>query len=87
MDPRNPDAYGCYGDVLLTEGKVDEAIDKYNFAISLDKNFPGPIYELGACYEKKGMKAKAIETYQWYLNVDPYGRHSESAHKKIKELS
>ena len=87
LDPRNPEAYGCYGDVLLTEGKVDEAIDKYNFAISLDKNFPGPIYELGACYEKKGMKAKAIETYQWYLNVDPYGRHSESAHKKIKELS
>jgi len=87
LDPRNPDAYGCCGDVLLTEGKVDEAIEKYNFALSIDKNFSPSIFQLGTCYEKKGMKTKAIETYQWYLTVDPYGRHSESAHEKIKELS
>jgi tetratricopeptide (TPR) repeat protein len=87
LDPRNPDAYDSYGDALFAQGKIDEAIEKYSFALSLDKNFSSSIYQLGACYEKKGLKAKAIETYQWYLTVDPSGRYSESAHKKIKELS
>ena len=87
LDPKNPDAYDSYGDALFAQEKFDEAIEKYNFALSLDKNFSSSIYQLGACYEKKGMKAKAIETYQWYLSVEPSGRNADSARKKIKELS
>lgn len=87
LDPKNPDAYDSYGDALFAQEKFDEAIEKYNYALSLDKNFSSSIYQLGACYEKKGMKAKAIETYQWYLTVEPSGRNADSARKKIKELS
>lgn len=87
LDPKNPDAHDSYGDALFAQEKYDEAMEKYNFALSLDKNFPSSIYQLGACYEKKGMKTKAKETFQWYLTVEPSGRYSESAKKKIKELS
>ena len=87
LDPKNPDAHDSYGDALFAQEKFDEAIEKYNFALSLDKNFSPSIYQLGACYEKKGMNAKAIETYQWYLTVDPSGRNSDSVRKKIKALS
>lgn len=87
LDPKNPDAHDSYGDALFAQEKFDEAIEKYNFALSLDKNFSSSIYQLGACYEKKGMKTKAIETYQWYLAVEPSGRNADSARKKIKELS
>ncbi len=87
LDPKNPDAYDSYGDALFAQEKFDEAIEKYSFALSLDKNFASSIYQLGACYEKKGMKTKAIETYQWYLTVEPSGRFSDPAKKKIKELS
>jgi tetratricopeptide (TPR) repeat protein len=87
LDPKNPDAHDSYGDALFAQEKFDEAIEKYSLALSLDKNFSSSIYQLGACYEKKGMKAKAIETYQWFLAVQPSGRNADSARKKIKELS
>jgi tetratricopeptide (TPR) repeat protein len=87
LDPKNPDAHDSYGDALFAQEKFDEAIEKYSFALSLDKNFASSIYQLAACYEKKGLKTKAIETYQWYLAVQPSGRNADSARKKIKELS
>ena len=87
IDPANPDAQDSYGDALFSQEKYDEAIEKYNAALFLDRNFSSSIYQLGACYEKKGMNTKAIETYQWYLSVAPTGRYAESAKRKIKELS
>jgi tetratricopeptide (TPR) repeat protein len=87
LEPKNPDAYDSYGDALFAHGKYDEAIEKYNTALWLDKTFSSSIYQLGACYEKKGLKSKAVETYQWYLSVEPTGRYAETARKKIKELS
>ena len=87
LDPKNPDAQDSYGDALFAQEKFDEAIDKYNAALFLDKNFSPSIFQLGACYEKKGLKSKAVETYQWYLTVEPTGRNADAAKKKIKELS
>ncbi len=87
LEPKNPDAYDSYGDALFAQEKYDEAIEKYNTALWLDKTFSSSIYQLGACYEKKGLRSKAVETYQWYLSVEPSGRYAESARKKIKELS
>jgi len=87
LDPSNPDAYDSFGDALLGQEKYDDAIEKYNAALLLDKTFSSSIYQLGACYEKKGMSAKAVETYQWYLSVAPAGRFADSAKRKIKDLS
>lgn len=86
LEPNNPDSHDSYADVLKADGKYDQAIEKYLYAISLDKNFSASIFSLAECYEKKKMNTKAKETYQWFLTVEPNGRRSETAKKKIKDL-
>jgi tetratricopeptide (TPR) repeat protein len=86
LEPKNPDSYDSYADVLKAEQKYDQAIEKYLYALSVDKAFSPSIFSLAECYELKGQKQKAKETYQWYLSVDPKGRWSNPAEKKIKEL-
>ncbi|MEW5799815.1 MAG: tetratricopeptide repeat protein [Bacteroidota bacterium] len=86
LEPKNPDAYDSYADVLRSHGKFDLAIEKYLLALSIDKNFSASIFSLADCYEKKSMNQKAKETYQWFLSVEPDGRRAETAKKKINEL-
>ena len=86
LEPANPDSYDSYADVLKAEQKYDLAIEKYLRALSINKNYSASIFSLGECYELKGLKQKAKETYQWFLTVDPQGRRAESAKKKINEL-
>ncbi len=86
LEPRNPDSYDSYADILKAEQKVDQAIEKYLQAISIDKDFGASIFSLADCYEVKGLKQKAKETYQWFLTVEPQGRRADAAQKKIKEL-
>lgn len=86
VEPKNPDSHDSYGDVLKEEKKYERAIEKYLYALSVDKNFGASIYSLAECYEFKGLKQKAKETFQWFLSVEPQGRRAEAAQKKIKEL-
>ncbi len=86
LEPKNPDSYDSYADVLKFEQKIDLAIEKYQYALSIDKNFSASIFSLAECYELQGQKQKAKETFQWFLTVEPQGRRAESAQKKIKEL-
>ena len=86
LEPTNPDSYDSYADVLKADEKYDLAIEKYLQALSINKNFSASIFSLADCYDAKGLKQKAKETYQWFLTVEPQGRRAESAQKKIKEL-
>ncbi|MFA6468112.1 MAG: tetratricopeptide repeat protein [Bacteroidota bacterium] len=85
-EPKNPDSYDSYGDVLKAEQKYDLAIEKYRYALSVDKAYSPSIFSLAECYELTGQKKKAKETYQWYVAVEPQGRRTIAAQKKIKEL-
>jgi len=86
LEPKNPDSYDSFADVLKAEKKFDEAIEKYLYALSIDKTFSPSIFSLGECYEGKGEKLKAKETYQWFLKVEPKGRRAETAKKKLEQL-
>ncbi len=86
LEPKNPDSHDSYADVLKFEQKYDQAVEKYLFALSIDKNFSASIFSLAECYELQGSKQKAKDTYQWFLTVEPQGRRAESAQKKINEL-
>jgi len=85
-EPKNPDSYDSYGDVFKAEKKYDQAIEKYHRALSVDKTFSASIYSLAECYELKGQRQKAKETFQWFIAVDPHNRRADTAQKKIKEL-
>jgi tetratricopeptide (TPR) repeat protein len=85
-EPKNPDSYDSYADVLKAEEKYDQAIEKYHYALSIDKKFGASIFSLAECYELKGQKQKAKETFQWFLSVESQGRRANAAQKKIKEL-
>ncbi len=85
-EPANPDAYDSYADVLKEEKKFDQAIEKYLKALTIEKTFSPSIFGLAECYELKGEKQKAKETYQWYVTIEPQGRRSAAAKKKINEL-
>lgn len=86
LEPKNPDAYDSYADVLKEEKKYDQAIEKYQEALAIDKTFAPSIFAVAECYELKGQKQKAKETYQWFLTVEPQGRRADAAQKKINEL-
>ena len=86
LEPKNPDSYDSYADVLKEELKYDQAIEKYLYALSVDKNYGASIFSLAECYELKGQKQRAKETLQWFLSVEPQGRRADAAQKKIKEL-
>jgi serine/threonine protein kinase/tetratricopeptide (TPR) repeat protein len=49
---------------------VDEAIGKYQDALSLDSRYARAYNHLAYCYAWKGEHAKALEAYQHYLEID-----------------
>ncbi len=49
---------------------VDEAISKYQDALSLDSRYARAYNHLAYCYAWKGEHAKALEAYQHYLELD-----------------
>jgi cytochrome c-type biogenesis protein CcmH/NrfG len=85
-DPKDFDCNYFYGRAMFNLERWDQAIEKFQYALFLDKDNSASIWMLANCYEKKGMTVKAKETYQWLLRVDPSGRRAESAKEKVKEL-
>jgi len=43
------------------KGSLDEAIDCYQKAITLDSTIPEPLYNLGIAYYEKGLYLEAVE--------------------------
>ncbi len=86
VDPKDREAYFLYGRAMFNLERWDQAIEKFQYALFLENNHSASIWLLANCYEKKGMTAKARETYQWLLKADPNGRRADAANKKIKEL-
>ncbi len=86
IGPKDHEAYYLYGRAMLNLERYDQAIEKFQYALFLEKNHSASIWMLANSYERKGLTAKAKETYQWLLQADPNGRHADDARKKIKEL-
>ena len=51
--------------------KYDAAIDDFNAALNVDSNNADAWAGLGYCYEKLNNRAKAVESYQRALQVNP----------------
>lgn len=64
---------------LQTEGKLDEAIAKYNEALKVNPRADSVLYSLGTAYQGKGDNDKAIASYKQAISINP----KEPTYKKV----
>ena len=76
--PRDPKAQLNYGKALHEAGRVEEAISKYEFAISRDPSLAEAEFCLGFGWENLGNLDRAQEHYQRSLLLDPANGKCES---------
>jgi protein O-mannosyl-transferase len=55
----------------LERGKIDEAIETYQYALTLSPNDFDTYYKLGIAFGRKGLTEKAIEQYQIAIRLKP----------------
>ena len=70
----------------MRRGEYDAAIDRFTDAIDAKPGFAIPFKFLGEAQEKKGVKKKAIKSYQRYLDLVPRADDAEKVRKKIEKL-
>lgn len=69
-DASNVEAAQIYyqsGLALFKQNKYEEAIEKFNKAVSAKKDFPEALFKLGECYEKTTNNIQAINNYRLCL--------------------
>jgi len=74
------------GQYYMKRGDYDAAIDRFNDAIEAKPGFAIPFRWLGEAQEKKGLKKKALKTYQRYLDLVPHADDRGKIRKKIEKL-
>ena len=74
------------GQYYMKRGEYDAAIDRFTDAIDAKPGFAVPFKFLGEAQEKKGVKKKAIKSYQRYLDLVPHADDAEKVRKKIEKL-
>ncbi|HEV2319919.1 MAG TPA: tetratricopeptide repeat protein, partial [Verrucomicrobiae bacterium] len=70
---RNPDAYMAYanlGDFLLTEGRVDAAIEEFQKSLALHEDAES-YHNLGTAWLKKGKPDRAYADFKKSLDIQP----------------
>ena len=74
------------GQYYMRKGDVDAAIDRFQDATTAKPGFAIPYRFLGEAQEKKGLKKKAIKSYQRYLDMVPHADDADKVKKKIEKL-
>ena len=74
------------GQYYMKRGDYDAAIDRFNDAIEAKPGYAIPFRWLGEAQEKKGLKKKALKTYQRYLDLVPHADDRDKIRKKIEKL-
>ena len=58
---QDPDYYNRMGVFLDSQGKIDEALEKYKKALRIDPSNREAHYNLAVAYHKKGLSKEAIQ--------------------------
>jgi tetratricopeptide (TPR) repeat protein len=74
------------GQYYMRKGDVDAAIDRFQDATLAKPGYAVPFRFLGEAQEKKGLKKKAIQSYQRYLDLYPHAEDKDKIQKKIEKL-
>jgi tetratricopeptide (TPR) repeat protein len=71
LSPEDEAAAYNVGNILFSNQKVDEAIEYFNLAARIKSGWPKPYYKLGFAYLNKGDYAKALESFNKFITLDP----------------
>lgn len=89
-DTEKADALKLEGNKLLGEGRIEEAIEKYNAAISVDPTQSTYYCNRAAAYSKLGQYQKTIEDCEKAIKINPNYANAYSrlgfAHYKMNEI-
>jgi tetratricopeptide (TPR) repeat protein len=85
-DPLRAEKDMQVGQYYMHKGDVDAAIDRFEDATLAKPGYALPFRYLGEAQEKKGMKKKAIKSYQRYLDLYPHAEDKDKVQKKIDKL-
>jgi tetratricopeptide (TPR) repeat protein len=85
-DPLRAEKDMQVGQYYMHKGDVDAAIDRFEDATLAKPGYALPFRYLGEAQEKKGMKKKAIKSYQRYLDLYPKAEDKDKIQKKIEKL-
>jgi tetratricopeptide (TPR) repeat protein len=85
-DPLRAERDMQVGTYYMHKGDLDAAIDRFEDATLAKPGYAVPFRMLGEAQEKKGMKKKAIKSYQRYLDLYPKAEDKDKIQKKIEKL-
>jgi tetratricopeptide (TPR) repeat protein len=74
------------GQYYMRKGDIDAAIDRFQDATAAKPGYAVPYRFLGEAQEKKGLKKKAIQSFQRYLELYPHAEDKDKIQKKIVKL-
>jgi len=74
------------GQYYMKKGDLDAAIDRFQDATVAKPGYAIPFRFLAEAQEKKGLKKKAIKSYQRYLDLFPHAEDGDKVRKKIDKL-
>ncbi|MEM8898870.1 MAG: tetratricopeptide repeat protein [Bacteroidota bacterium] len=64
VDEAFVDAYNLWGNILLDQGKLEEARKKYEKCVEIDPDYSHAYYNIGLTHENKDHLEKAVEFYK-----------------------
>jgi tetratricopeptide (TPR) repeat protein len=82
----NPGPAKCVavGNYYLRRGKLKAALSRFEEAAKTDPHYAPAYLGLGKVYERMGLKQKALEAYQQYLDELPSAKEAQEA-KDVQE--
>ena len=85
-DPEFYYFYNSYGYFLLTQDRVDEAIEKFKKQVSLAPEEANPYDSLGEAYRIKGMLDESLKEYKKAYSISPSDRVKEIIEELKEEI-
>ncbi|WP_082355930.1 tetratricopeptide repeat protein [Novosphingobium sp. AAP83] len=71
LNPENPESQNNLGNVLKKLNRLDEAINHYDKAISLEAKYATAYYNRGITLQKLKRLDEAYESYKYAFDIDP----------------